>query len=204
MATSGNSSAGGGAAAPDVTELLRAWRSGDAAAGERLMQALYRELHDLARGRMRRERLDGTLQTTALVHEAYLRLVDQRQVDFRDRGHFLALAATMMRRVLVDRARARHAGKRGAGAAAVALADVDEVKGADPATEVLDIDRALDRLEKEFPRPARGVELRFFGGLEFEEIGAVLEMTERTARRDWVFARAWLERELGDLRPAGA
>jgi RNA polymerase sigma factor (TIGR02999 family) len=193
-----------GAPPAEVTGLLRAWRAGNADAGELLMQALYRELHGMARRQMGRERPDGTIQTTALVHEAYLRLIDQRDVDFRDRGHFLALAATMMRRVLVDRARARHAGKRGDGVEPVALTDVAEL-GVDPgAIEVLDIDRVLERLTQAHPRPARVVELRFFGGLEFEEIGAVLEVTERTARRDWVFARCWLERELGDLGPNGA
>lgn len=190
--------------ATQVTDLLHAWRSGNADAGERLMQALYRELHDMARRRMVRERSDSTLQTTALVHEAYLRLIDQQHVDWKDRGHFLALAATMMRRVLVDRARARHADKRGAGEEAIALTDAGELAaGVDPVAEVLDIDRALGRLATEFPRAARVVELRFFGGLEFEEIGAVLDVTERTARRDWVFARAWLERELRDWAPSG-
>jgi RNA polymerase sigma-70 factor, ECF subfamily len=205
MVTSEESETGGDAHA-EVTELLRAWRTGDADAGERLMRALYHELHEMARRRMIRERSDGTLQTTALVHEAYLRMIDQRQVDFRDRGHFLALAATMMRRVLIDRARARSADKRGAGAVGEPLTDVGEVPGGalDPAVEILDIDRVLERLAETYPRPARVVELRFFGGLEFEEIGTVLEMTERTARRDWVFARTWLERALGDLRPKGA
>jgi RNA polymerase sigma factor (TIGR02999 family) len=179
----------------EVTGLLRAWRAGDLQAEERLIGVLYQELHDMARRRLRHERQGTTLQTTALVHEAYLRLVDQQRVEWRDRGHFLALAATMMRRVLVDRARARQAGKRGAGEAAIALTDVEEV-GVDPAVEVLDVDRALERLAAAFPRPARVVELRFFGGLELQEIGAVIGVTERTVKRDWAFARAWLAREL--------
>ncbi len=160
------------------------------------MALLYRELHAMARRRLRHERPGTTLQTTALVHEAYLRLVDQRRIEWRDRGHFLALAATMMRRVLVDRARARQAAKRGAGEAAIALADV-AAAGVDPAVEVLAVDGALERLARDFPRPARVVELRFFGGLELAEIGAALDVTERTAQRDWAFARAWLARELG-------
>jgi RNA polymerase sigma factor (TIGR02999 family) len=180
----------------EVTRLLRAWRGGDAAAGERLVQVLYRELHDMARRRLQGERRGMTLQTTALVHEAYLRLVGQRRLEFRDRGHFLALAATMMRRVLVDRARARAAGKRGGGAEQVTLTGV-EAAGLDPAVELLDVDRALERLAAAYERPARVVELRFFGGLEFEEIAAVLEISDRTAKRDWAFARAWLARELG-------
>ena len=182
--------------AVEVTDLLQAWRGGDRDAEQRLVDALYRELHDMAHRRLRRERAGGTLQTTALVHEAYLRMVDQKRVAWRDRGHFLALAATMMRRVLVDRARARHAGKRGAGELAVTLTDA-AAAGLDPAVEVLDVDRALERLAASYPRPARVVEMRFFGGLELEEIGAVLEVTERTAQRDWAFARAWLARELG-------
>lgn len=177
-----------------MTLLLRAWRAGDPTAGDRLVEVLYAELHEMARHRLSRERA-GTLQTTALVHEAYLRLIDQRHVDWKDRGHFLALAATMMRRVLVDRARARKAGKRGWGAAQITLADVADA-GLDPAVEVLDVDRALERLAATYPRQARVVEMRFFGGLELEEIGAAVGVTERTVKRDWAFARAWLAREL--------
>src|SRR6185436_15813838 len=123
MAASEESAEPAGNAPTEVTDLLHAWRGGDRYAEARLVAALYRELHDMAHRRLRRERPDGTLQTTALVHEAYLRMVDQRRVAWRDRGHFLALAATMMRRVLVDRARARRADKRGAGEAAVERAD---------------------------------------------------------------------------------
>lgn len=184
----------------DVTLMLRAWRAGDQAAGDRLMAALYRELHGMAKRRLARESAGGTLQTTALVHEAYLRLVDQRRVDWRDRGHFLALAATMMRRVLVDRARARRAGKRGGGAVLVTLTGAADA-GVDPALELLDVDRALLRLAAAYPRPARVVELRFFGGLELVEIVDVLGVSERTIKRDWAFARSWLARELnGEAR----
>ncbi len=178
----------------EVTRLLQEWRTGDAAAGERLIEVLYRELHGMAQRRLARES-SSTLQTTALVHEAYLRLIGQRCVDWRDRGHFLALAATMMRRVLVDRARARRAEKRGGGEAAITLTDV-AAAGLD-AVEVLDVDRALERLASSYPRPARVVELRFFGGLDLEEIAAVVGVTDRTVKRDWAFARAWLARELG-------
>jgi len=180
----------------NLTSLLRAWRGGDASAGERLLEVLYRELHHMAHARLALEHPGNTLQTTALVHESYLRLVDQRGVEWRDRGHFLALAATMMRRVLVDRARARKAGKRGAGEAPITLTDA-VAAGVDPAAEVLDVDRALHRLAAGYPRPGRVVELRFFGGLELAEIGAVIGVTERTVKRDWAFARAWLARELG-------
>ena len=186
----------GGPASPgEVTELLRAWRSGDTQAGDLLVRVLYRELHDMARQRLRGERPGMTLQTTALVHETYLRLVDQRRVEWRDRGHFLALAATMMRRVLVDRARARQAGKRGAGEPVITLTDAASA-GVNSADQMLDVDRAIARLAGAFPRPARVVEMRFFGGLELEEIGAVLGITERTVKRDWAFARAWLAREM--------
>jgi RNA polymerase sigma factor (TIGR02999 family) len=179
----------------DVTEWLHAWRAGDSRAGDLLVQVLYRELHDMARRRRRAERPGMTLQTTELVHEAYLRLVDQRRVEWRDRGHFLALAATMMRRVLVDRARARRAGKRGSGEQAITLTDAASA-GVNSADQLLDVDRAVERLTAAYPRPARVVEMRFFGGLELEEIGAVLGITERTVKRDWAFARAWLAREL--------
>jgi RNA polymerase sigma-70 factor (ECF subfamily) len=182
-----------------VTSLLRAWRGGDVRAGDRLMEILYRELHDLAHARLARESPGATLQTTALIHESWLRLVDQRAVQWRDRGHFLALAATMMRRVLVDRARARKAGKRGAGERAITLTD-STAAGSDDAADVLDVDRALGRLAAAYPRQARVVELRFFGGLELTEIGAVLGVTERTVKRDWAFARAWLARELDASR----
>jgi RNA polymerase sigma-70 factor (ECF subfamily) len=188
--------AGGAEGPADVTNLLQAWRAGDRAAEEQLLAVVYRELHEMARQRLRRERRAGTLQTTALVHEAYLRLIDQRRVEWRDRGHFLALAATMMRRVLVDRARNRRAHKRGSGVAAITLVDAEGVAAA-PVAEILDVDRALERLAADYPRQARAVELRFFGGLELQEIAVVLGVTERTAQRDWAFARAWLARELG-------
>jgi RNA polymerase sigma factor (TIGR02999 family) len=199
MKASGHHVLGLSGAAPDVTGLLRAWRAGDREAEERLLATLYRELRSLAHRRLRREAPGGTLQTTALVHEAYVRLVDQRRVEWRDRGHFLALAATTMRRVLVDRARARRARKRDGGE----RTDAAELAapGWQAAVDVLAVDQALDRLAAVHPRPARVVELRFFGGLDLAEIGAVLGVTERTARRDWSFARAFLERELRSASP---
>ena len=179
----------------DVTFLLRAWRAGDDGAGDRLVEVLYNELHEMARRRLARERAGATLQTTALVHEAYLRLVDQRHVHWRDRGHFLALAATMMRRVLVDRARARRAGKRGSGEQAITLTDV-AAAGLDPAVEVLDVDRALERLANAYPRPARVVELRFFGGLSHADVARAFGVSVPTIERRWRLARAWLHAEL--------
>jgi RNA polymerase sigma factor (TIGR02999 family) len=186
----------------EVTDLLRAWRSGEAQHSERLLGLLYADLKRVAQRQLARERRGHTLQTTALVHEAYLRLVDQRRVDWRDRGHFFAVAATVMRRLLVDRARARLAGKRGP--PPLSLTAAGDRGAGDPAFEVLDLDRALEKLATAFPRPARVVELRFFGGLEMTEIAAVLEVTERTVKRDWAFARAWLLRELEGEEVAGS
>jgi RNA polymerase sigma-70 factor, ECF subfamily len=176
----------------ELTELLHAWRAGDGSSGDRLIAALYSELHALAGRQMRRENA-GTLATTALVHEAYLRLLDQRRTDWQDRRHFLAIAATTMRRVLIDRARARHSLKRG-----VDLVDLSRIDrgGAERNVELLDLDHALDHLAALHPRQARVVELRFFGGLEEREIAEIVGVGERTVRRDWVFAAAWLERAL--------
>jgi len=179
----------------EVTDLLRDWRSGEAQRSERLLGLLYADLKRVARGQLARERRGHTLQTTALVHEAYMRLVDQQRVDWRDREHFFAVAATVMRRLLVDRARARHADKRAH--EAVSLTGPDEPGANDPAFDVLDLDHALEKLAASYPRPARVVELRFFGGLEVEEIARVLDVADRTVKRDWSFARAWLLRELG-------
>lgn len=186
----------GGRTPGDLTELLQAWRAGDASSGDRLIEALYRELRLIASRQVRGERAGSTLQTTALVNEAYLRLIDQRRTDWVDRRHFLAIAATTMRRVLVDRARARGTLKRGGAEIIVALSGLEDLVP-DPAAEILDIDRALSRLATLHPRPARVVELRFFGGLEEREIAAVIGIAERTVRRDWSFAAAWLARELG-------
>ena len=179
----------------EITVWLKAWRGGDAASGDRLIAALYGELREMARQRLRGERRQVTLQTTALVHETYLRLIGNNRMTFQDRQHFLALSATVRRRVLVDRARERLAAKRGGGAPHVELAGI-EAAGVDPGVELLDVDRALDRLSAVYPRQARVVELRFFGGLEEEEIAGVLDVSVRTTRRDWAFASAWLAREL--------
>jgi RNA polymerase sigma factor (TIGR02999 family) len=184
----------------EVTDLLRVWREGDAERSARLLDVLYDQLKRLARRQLQRERPGHTLQTTALVHEAYLRLVDQRRADWHDREHFFAVASTVMRRLLVDHARARLADKRAHHP--ITLSAAGEVGAADPAFEVLDLDRALGRLAVDHPRPARVVELRFFGGLEIAEIAALLEVTVRTVHRDWAFARAWLLRDLGGDEPA--
>jgi RNA polymerase sigma factor (TIGR02999 family) len=184
----------------EVTGMLQAWRRGDGDSGERLLAVVYTELQRIARAHLRREAPGHTLQTTALVHEAYLRLLGQRAVDWHDRTHFFALASTMMRRVLVDYARARLAGKRAHVEETLSVADaLASARGG--SVELLDLDRALDLFAGEHGRAARIVEMRFFAGLENHEIAAVLAVSERTVEREWSFARAWLLRELGRAAP---
>jgi len=182
----------------EVTRLLRAWRAGDAMAHEALLRRVYDELKRMAAAQMRRERGGHTLQPTALVHEAFMRLLGQTRVDWQDRSHFFAIAARTMRRVLVDHARSRLADKRAH--QRVTLTGGGEVFADEallPET-LLDLDRALDRMAESFPRAARVVELHFFSGLEFAEVAAALEVAPRTVMRDWGFARAWLRRELAE------
>lgn len=178
----------------DVTALLRAWSRGDTGAREALLEAVYATLKRLAGAQLRRERRGGTLDATGLVHEAYLRLAGGAPIEWQDRNHFFAIASLGMRRVLVDRARARLAAKRDAGRFLVTHAGAASPIGPE---ELLDLDAALDRLAAEAPRLARVVELRYFGGLEHVEVAGALGVSERTAKRDWAFARAWLLRELG-------
>lgn len=181
----------------DVTGLLQAWRSGDSASGDRLLATIYQELKRIAASQLRHERPDHTLQTTALVHEAFLRLVDQRGVDWRDRAHFFGLAAGMMRRVLVDHFRARRALKRSAPEAGAPV----DVFALGREAEVLDLDRALTALAASHPRQARVVEMRYFADLDVEEVALCLEISAPTVKRDWKFARAWLNAELLERRP---
>ena len=178
-----------------MTGLLHAWRAGDLDALQELMSLLYEELRRTARHYMQLEREGHTLQTTALVNEAYLRLCGVHQVAYRDREHFFALAAQMMRRVLVDHARSRGYLKRGAGARPVSLED-SRIASPDRSAEVVALDEALDELAMRDPRKARVVELRFFGGLSVEETAAVLEVSSQTVLRDWSLAKAWLVREM--------
>ena len=185
-----------------ITILLRAWSGGDRAALARLAERVYPELRQMARRYMRNERQANTLQSTALVHEAYLRLVDTANVEWRDRAQFFAMAAQMMRRILVDAARARGAHKRGGGLLRVELDETAVLSGA-PDRSVLDLDEALTAFSRIAPRQARVVELRYFGGLTEEEIVAVLGISARTVRRDWDLAKAWLLREL-DHQSEGA
>ena len=178
-----------------VTELLRAWGDGDDGALEQLTPLVEAELRRLARGYMRRERRGHTLQTTALVNEAFLRLTDARRVRWQDRAHFLGISARLMRRVLVDHARSRGYRKRGGGAERVTL-DEGLVTSPEPAVDVVALDRALEALAAVDVRKSRVIELRFFGGLSVEETAEVLHVSPDTVKRDWRLAKLWLLREL--------
>jgi len=180
--------------AADVTALLLAWRNGDEAARGRLFEAVYDELRRLARGRLRGERPDISLAPTVLVHEAYLKLIDQRRVHWQNRSHFYSFAGHVMRRILVDHARARAAAKRGPNTR-IPLADVD-VGVAPRDVDVLALDAALEKLASVDRRQSELVELRFFAGLTVEEAAAALDVAPITVKRDWALARAWLFREL--------
>ncbi|MBV9958465.1 MAG: sigma-70 family RNA polymerase sigma factor [Acidobacteria bacterium] len=178
-----------------MTQLLEKWAGGDRAALDALMPLVYDELRRLAGGYLRRERSDHTLQPTALVNEAYLQLVDQHQSRWQNRAQFIGVAAQMMRRILVDHARAHLAEKRGGGQFTVALSEADRFGGR-PDADLLAIHEALNRLAAIDPQQSRIVELRFFGGLTIEETAEVLKVSHATVERDWKMARAWLRREL--------
>jgi len=177
-----------------VTLLLRAMKNGDQAAAEKLLPLVYKELHRLAKSYMRRERPDHTLQPTALIHEAYLRLAHD-DVDWQSHQHFIGVAANVMRRVLVDHARAHNAEMRGGGMQRVEL-DEGLAISKERSTEVIALHDALNSLEALNPRRAKVVELRYFGGLSVEEIAAVLDMSPRSVKRDWALARPWLFKEM--------
>ncbi len=179
---------------PDITTLLHAWSSGEEGARSRLVEAVYAELHRVAERHLHRERPDHSLTPTALVHEAYLKLVDQSRVHWHNRAHFFSIAAHLMRRILVDHARARAAAKRDR-SMTVALEDVD-VLLAPVDIDVIALDAALDKLARVDSRQSQLVELRFFAGLTVEEIAAALHVAPITVKRDWALARAWLFREL--------
>lgn len=178
-----------------VTSLLLAWRGGDPAAFDELIPIVYDELRRMARRHMARERLSHTLQTTALINEAYLRLVDIKRIEWQDRAHFMAMAARTMRRVLIEAARARQKQKRGAGIERVTL-DEGLILAPDRTPDVLALNDALEELEEVSPRKAQVIELRFFAGMTNAEAAEVLHVSEDTVRRDWRLARAWLFREL--------
>jgi RNA polymerase sigma factor (TIGR02999 family) len=179
----------------DVTELLQAWRQGDDQALEALAPRVQKELHRLARKHMAGERPNHPLQTTALINEAYIRLIGWDNVQWQNRAHFFAVAAQLMRRILVDIARARVGPRRGGGAAETTL-DEAFVFRPDKSRDLLQLDEALTTLAEMDPRKSRIVELRFFGGLSVEETAAVLQISDRTVLREWNLARAWLYREI--------
>lgn len=182
----------------DVTGMLQAWSDGDAHALDDLLPVVYAELHRLAKSRLRRERGDHTLQATALVNEAYVRLVGQSRIHWLNRAQFFGTAAEIMRRILVDHARERRSAKRGGGATRVEL---DDALGAVEArdVDVLALDLALERLEQLDARQGRLVVLRFFGGLTIDEVAGVLAMSPATVKREWLTAKMWLRRELATL-----
>ena len=184
-----------GAPSAEITMLLKAWSGGDPAALERLAEQVYPELRRMARRYMKNEHPGNTLQATALVHEVYLRLVDVTNVEWRERAQFFAMAAQMMRRILVNAAHARAAQKRGGRTPKVNI-DEAAVLSPSPDRSILALDEALTVFSRLAPRQAKVVELRYFGGLTEEEIVAALNVSPRTVRRDWDFAKAWLSQAL--------
>jgi RNA polymerase sigma factor (TIGR02999 family) len=178
-----------------ITQLLAEWSDGNQSALDKLYPLVYEELHRLARRYMSRERKGHTLQTTALINEAYVRLVDQRNVHWANRSHFFAISAQIMRRILIDHARRHAYAKRGGGAQQVSLEEV-AVVAREQSAEILRLDEALKILAKMDPRRCHVVELRYFGGLNNEEIAGVLKVSENTVTRDWNLARAWLHQQL--------
>lgn len=179
----------------EITELLAEWRDGNQSALDELYPLVYNELHRLARRYMSRERKGHTLQTTALINEAYVRLVDQKNVQWANRSHFFAISAQIMRRILIDHARRHAYAKRGGGAQQVSLDEVAAV-ASNCGRELLRLDEALKSLAEMDPRRGQVVELRYFGGLNNEEIAGVLNVSENTVTRDWNMARAWLYQQL--------
>ena len=178
-----------------ITRLLDAAGQGDGVAAEQLLPLVYDELRRLAHQHMRREKPGHTLQTSALVNEAYVRLVDQREIQWEGRAHFFGIAARLMRQILVDRARRRNFAKRGGGAIQVSLNEAMTV-AREQSANVIALDDALKNLEKKDQRKSRIVELRFFGGMSVEETAAVLKVSPGTVMREWTFARAWLRNEM--------
>ena len=182
---------------PKLTDLLLAWRAGDEDALRRLVPLVHDELHRIARACMSKEQAGHTLQATALVNELFVRLVDVQRVNWQNRAHFLAMAARLMRRILVDAARSKQAEKRGGDMVRVTFDDA-WFAGQDPAAELVGLDDALNALAAYDDRKSRVVELRFFGGLTLEETAEALNVSTKTVMRDWEFAKAWLQREMAD------
>jgi RNA polymerase sigma factor (TIGR02999 family) len=181
----------------NITDLLARWRDGDKEALDELVPQVYSELHRLANHYLRQERADHTLQPTALVHEAYLRLVDDWEIDWQNRAHFFGIAAVRMRHILVEHARSRKAAKRGGGDYKVSLTEADR-RAERRDVKLLALDDALRKLEVLDPQKVRVVELRYFGGMTIEETAEVLKVSPATVKREWSMARAWLRTEIGD------
>jgi RNA polymerase sigma factor (TIGR02999 family) len=180
---------------PDVTQLLKDWSGGDEAAADRLMPLVHEELRRLAHQYMRREKPGHTLQTSALVNEAYVRLVDQSKIQWESRAHFFGIAARLMRQILVDQARRKNFAKRGGGAIRVSL-DSANALAQEQSANVMALDEALKTLEQTDLRKSQIVELRFFGGMSIEETAEALNVSPGTVMREWTFARAWLRNEM--------
>ncbi len=185
----------------DVTALIRASSQGDSTALARLVEAVLPELRDIARRQLKRERPDHTLQCTALIHEAYMRLALAEPRNWNDRTHVFGVAARVMRSILVDYARARHTAKRGAGAVTVALADHHAAEQPAAAVDVLDLHEALEELEKLDPTQSRVVELRYFGGFSIEETADVMGISPGKVKREWLVAKTWIRRRMLGLEP---
>jgi RNA polymerase sigma factor (TIGR02999 family) len=184
---------------PDITGLLIEWSNGDQSALEKLLPLVERELHRLAHSYMRKENTDHTLQTSALVNEAYLGLIDQNKTQWQNRAHFFGIAATVMRRILMNYARDRSRLKRGGGALHVSLSKA-AILSAERSDELLELDEAMKRLQSFDERKSQVVELRYFGGLSVEETAEVLKISPVTVMRDWNIAKAWLAREMDDAK----
>lgn len=185
---------------PEITQLLVAWEGGDEAAFDKLVPLVYPELRRLAHRYMSRELGDRTLQTTALIHEAYLNLVGAREIQWQNRAHFYAISAHLMRRILVDFARRRSFQKRGGNVQKVPIND-ELLVSDEPSLSLVRLDEALEALEALSPRMAKVIELRYFGGLDVDETAEALKVCRGTVLRDWRLARAWLRRELGGKTP---
>lgn len=179
----------------EITQLLIAWNQGDQSARDELTPLIYDELRRLARGYLRRERINHTLQPTALVHEAFLRLIDQSKVNWQNRAHFFGAAARLMRQILINHAEARRAAKRGGEAERISLNDVDHF-AVGREIDLIALNEALNNLERIDPQQGQIVEMRYFSGLTIEEIAEVMGVSPATVKREWSTARAWLRREL--------
>lgn len=182
--------------APAITILLNKWRDGDSAAFDKVIEYVYSDLRRRANAYLKRERREHSLQPTGLVHEAFIKLVDKREIEWQDRNHFLAVAAQVMRRILVDHARGRNREKRGGKFEDIPLEEVTPPSASQPSMDLIALDEALNKLASFDDRQAKIVELKYFGGMTLEETASILDISEVTVKRDWQIARAWLRNQL--------